>query len=285
MKQFSFQCRVKVHAETPQDQLEESDVAMVLDGFRQINPAILAAFVKTDDSNNSQQFEDKTRTSLTVNYSEKELCARKVVERGWIEQNEGAILVTKGPLVMEKRQRAVHKGSNFGTTIGPVEVEPFESPDILKVSPAVKTDLLGSGGKVLCGGSCPEAASRPKLPGDMVPVSWHPLPCSFYHEVLHSLCVKPGGLVCNATESDGLFALTCVTHKAAGLLAESCCCVLHYVQPQTFSRRVFAEVPYVGVCHSQKHADLLKEFLVKKVWQSYQNSDSDDYQVALCFAW
>ncbi|CAE7551967.1 unnamed protein product, partial [Symbiodinium microadriaticum] len=40
-------------------------------------------------------------------------------------------------------------------------------------------------------------------------------------------------------------------------------------------------VPYVGVCHSQKHADLLKEFLVKKVWQSYQNSDSDDYQVAL----
>ena len=41
-------------------------------------------------------------------------------------------------------------------------------------------------------------------------------------------------------------------------------------------------MPYIGVCHSEKHAEILKEFLVKKVWQSYQNSDSDDYQVALC---
>ena len=208
---------MKVYAEIPQDQLEEGDVAMVLDGFRQITPAILGSFVKTDELNNIQQFEDKTRTNLTVNYSEKELCARKVLERGFIEQNEGAVVVTRGPLVMEKRQRAVYKGSNFGTTIGPVEVEPFESAQILKVSPAIKNDLLGSGGKVLCGGSCPDAASRPKLLGDKVPVNWHSLPSSFYHEVLHSLCIKPGGLVCNATESDGVFALSCITYKAPGI--------------------------------------------------------------------
>ena len=201
-------------SETPQEQLGDCDLALVLDGFRQITPAILGACMKSIEGNQMVHFEDKTRTSFMVTYAEQQLRSRKVVERGFVDQNEGLHVISKGQLILERRQRAVYGGTNMGTFIGPVEVENFEAEGVLKVSSAQKSELLGSGGKVLSGGNCPDAAARPRLAGDSVPVSWHPLPSAFYHELLVSFNVKPGGMVCNATESDGQFALAAITHKA-----------------------------------------------------------------------
>jgi len=118
------------------------------------------------------------------------------------------------------------------------------------VTPEVKKSLLGPAGKILAGGAIGEASPQWKDVQGREPVNYHGMPGLFYSELLHSFELD---CVMNGTEMDGEFALQCIKAKKA----------------------------YIGVCLTEKHAELIRDQMIRQVWKEFTSPKSVLHKAAL----
>ncbi|CAE7863918.1 unnamed protein product, partial [Symbiodinium necroappetens] len=235
-----------------QAQLEVGDIAVVLDGMKQVTPGIMACFVDGAGCH----YDEKTRTEMLLTYEEQSLRARRCLVRGVLQTHESMHIMTKGPLVLQKLPRKIYGGTNQQTSIGPVKVLPYEDPTLWKLSASAKTTLYGSKGISLAGGPCPvsDPPPLPKLANDLLPVNYHSLPDIFYGEFARGV---QAAVVMNATEADGEFAKACLAQKTS----------------------------YVGIVHIPGHAEMLKKHLVEWVFGQFKDSTSALHNADLCLGY
>ena len=220
----------------------ELGIVLVLDGFRPgLESSIGHAFQRPDG-----KFYQKSRFQFSVKYTEESLLARKQLQRGVVQQVESLHCFTTDGLVLKKKQRLHSKESNMASMIGDIVLP--KHADVWRLAPEVKKEALGP--KVMTGGACEVKTPKPVFSDAKEPISWHPQAEAFFAEVAHSFCA---GVLVHATETDGSCAVHCVK----------------------------AQVPYVGVTYTQKHADLLWAECLRRLWRDTLDDKSPIYNPSL----
>ena len=85
---------------------------------------------------------------------------------------------------LEKVARKFFSGSSLGSVMGPITALAYDSEDCWKIPAGEKSKVYGRDGAVFVGGPC-EAVPKPKMTGDMEPLSWHSSHPKLLGELLH----------------------------------------------------------------------------------------------------
>ncbi|CAE7666405.1 unnamed protein product [Symbiodinium sp. CCMP2592] len=228
------------------EELRPNDMVLLLDGGRPGNEAAAqASFVKGDGS-----FMTKQKLAYMLYSDEESFGERRDRIRGFIQQAEGAHLYTRSGPQFQKKDRKHFKGTNKGQVMGPIRMLPWTDDACWRLPPDQKKRVYGKEHIVLVGGAVPEELGDAKIiafDDHMEPVFYHFNNPLVYAEFLHSY--KPSAVV-RAPESDHNMAIECIKHQ----------------------------VPLISICLSSAHADLLKNHILKKMWQEFLDENSDLYE-------
>ena len=193
---------------------------------------------------------DKTRVPVSIVYAEDSMSARKCLVRGIIPQVETMHCFSSDNLnSLPKKNRLIYKGTSSGSMIGPVSMNRLE--DAWRVTQEERKAILGANAKILSGGADTSKVPRPVFSDKKDPVCWHSPPGNLFAEVLHSFSAS---CILHATETDG-------------------CCAMEALKQQ---------IPYVGLCHTEEHAQYLWGRLIHMAWEESLNDKSKLYNPALC---
>ncbi|CAE7516972.1 unnamed protein product [Symbiodinium sp. CCMP2592] len=221
-------------------------VVLVLDGMRPgLDGSIGTCFAQKTGNKHIQ----KVKVPFTLTYDQDALEARKCVVRGFVPQSETMYCYSTEMLELPTKKRLHFQGNNKGSLLGPIVMNRHE--ESWRLSPADRTNVLGSACKVLVGGADQQRTPKPVFDDGKDPICWHSPPDKFYAEVIHSWCV---GAIVNATETDGLCALEALKQK----------------------------VPYLGICHTEAHCEKLRERIIRLVWEESLKEKSPLYSAPIC---
>lgn len=117
---------------------------------------------------------------------------------------------------------------------------------------AEKTAFLGSAGSIRAGGPSEEGqkTDRPTFENDLVPACWHSLPREFFEELIHSFGLKA---VFVPTVMDDNAAMACI----------------------------ISGTPAVMMLFSEEQRTLLRERLLKLIWQEFRDPHSKLYEAGV----
>ena len=159
---------------------------------------------------------------------------------------EGVHVFSKNTLEIPRGLKRKHFAGTTGSNIiGPVNVAPWE--ESWRISPDAKKALYGPGGKILTGGAVVDGQKHPEFNDKRDPASYHLSPLQLHEEYLHSFAARA---VCHATVVDACFPMACI----------------------------HAKVPYVGICFTEAHKQLLEAELVSLVWNECLKETSAIYE-------
>ena len=208
-----FQAR---HGKADSLQLTSGDLYLIFDGSRRGIHGQLANLFGTEDTGLFQ----KNKREVTVVYTEESVKARyrKMLE-GHIQQEEVILQFTKDPMVLRGKPRLHFPGSNRGSILGPMPLEPYEEPRTWMLTQLEKRPVFGKANRVAVGGTGP--ATHPDEPGraeakgramvDKVePVFYHEHPFAVDEEMVHGHDAV--GIIC-LTAGSGRYAVLACKNK------------------------------------------------------------------------
>ena len=152
-----------------------------------------------------------------------------------IKQLETCHILSKGRISLPERSRQYFPGTNCGDTLTNVDVPPPE--DVWRLTWKNKKQLYGKKHLIAVGGKTDgvDTHDHVKRTDDtMEPVVFHPMPLTFYFQVLEDFYAKR---VIDLVAGDAFFAYACLLRR----------------------------VGYVGICFTQYHADALHAHLISKL--------------------
>jgi hypothetical protein len=225
-------------------ELPEQDVLAVLDAQR---PGTEREVYNELINPHTRSAIARTKSTFTIVYDEESYLARRQRVRGLVSLTEGMWVWARDGLNLDRKRRRWYPGSTSSLLIGPVRCPAYA--DLWQATPSQKKEFYGTH-IVLSGGKCDSDEPRPQTPQGEEPVSFHASDTLFYATLVHDFNIQG---VLDATCADEVFALTCARHK----------------------------VPYVGLCFSEPHRLALKQQLLKRMWQEYQDSSSPMHEPGL----
>jgi len=197
---------------------------------------------------------EKTKLKVTIFYTPASQTARTGQKSMYsTTQQEGLLMVSKKMLVFDERERAAFPGSsNWASYIGPVAMAPVES--LWHVTVKEKQEAYGPF-IAQAGGKSPPAGEHLKVRNefDKEPMCWHSSSVLLYDALIADYTPKA---IIDLTATDGLLAVAALR----------------------------AKVPYLGVCPTTYHATLLREHLVKEVYEQFQKEAEPLHEPALVYA-
>jgi hypothetical protein len=207
-------------------------------------------------------------THFELHFEEASLRQRRRATRSKLmEQTEKLFIFVDTLLTLPDRKRKHYPGSNRGQSWGFLVMEPVES--LWHVQWQTKQAAYGKEAIRPVGGKADEGDTeivddvvedKAIKPTTLVPMVWHGLPKLFYTELLQvNNCL---GII-DFTPGDGNMALAALHHRGST-----------------------GGIVYCGWCHTEQHAQLLREYLGQQVLQSMRQEGSSlyDVQCAAAFA-
>ena len=161
------------------------------------------------------------------------------------------VTATQMDLVPKKRKHFL--GTNRTNTMGPLAFAPFTDENHLMLKWKDKKECFSLAARASCkiGGAAPEHAEKTvQKPETIEPLTYHSLSDKFWDEMIHSQCAT------------GIFDYT----VGPGYLAESA---------------IANKLLYFGVVHTEKHASVVKTYLIKRVWKMMQTEGHEYYEPGL----
>lgn len=225
--------KVEKGIKSPFTELPNDVMWVLFDGGRSLETGLLKAFKDSE----GKKAMPKSKTALTITYDEESMIENigRSGALGSLRCAETCYLVSANDIQVRRKKRAHYKGSNFADTIGPVLVEPWDSPKTWKMSRKDKRAMLGRF-KIEVGGSVEgRLASTSKWKNlDVEPTWFHSKPWFLCDELSHSYNANS---FIDFTPHSGPWAMVAVRRR----------------------------IPYVGVCCSTFHVDTLSKHLLANV--------------------
>jgi hypothetical protein len=205
-------------------------------------------------------------THFELHFDETSLRLRRRQTRSKLmEQTEKLHIFLDSMVTLPDRKRQHYQGTNRGRSWGFLVMEPLES--LWHVQWQMKQAAYGKEAIRPVGGKADEGDAdmvddtiedRTIKATTMVPMVWHGLPRLFYTELLQvNNCV---GII-DFTPGDGNMALAALHHSGST-----------------------GGVVYCGWCHTEQHAQLLREYLGQQVLKSMREEGNPLYDVQCAMA-
>jgi len=267
--------------------LRPSDMFAILDGGRDLSDKMVNnCFV---DLNGKPL--QKSKRTIHISYLEDALQDSRSLHRGFttLNQIERMHLYTSTTLALKERKRIIYPGTNSGNFIGPLAAP--EKTRRLQLDQVQKRELYGPMHRLSDkrgGLDDPDADVECDIADadDSVQqnVFFHTMTVSFWKEVLHSYCVKS---VVHFTGVDGALARACIDAKARANVAcprfpiVAACPPSIVTTSHSSQKLTEKQVPYLGMCFSECHVNMMFDYLGKEVYIDMQREDSPLYQSSM----
>lgn len=244
-----------IRRNTPQEKREEihiGDQFLLFDAGKDgIDHLLCSGFIHETTGKTM----DKAKLKVTVLYTQASQTARTGQKAMYATtQQEGLLLVSQKQLVFDEKERKHFPGtSNWSSYIGPLAMAPVESLWHLTVKEKVEAYgpfIAPAGGKQQ---GPPDTHVKMRNDAEKEPVCWHSSSVLLYDSLIHDY--KPKAII-DLTCTDGLLALAALK----------------------------AKIPYTGLCPTTTHATLLRENLVSKVFDEFQQESEPLHEPSLVIA-
>eukprot|EP00438_Fugacium_kawagutii_P017120 Skav204436 [mRNA] locus=scaffold1093:205958:209098:+ [translate_table: standard] len=221
--------------------LSEGDALVVLDGGRDetwLNKSVLKFLP-------AKKYE-VNKHILVYTYESVEKRMERA-SKAALSLHEGVHFISHAELKIKVQPRLHTQGNTRGNVLGPYNKASWtDSSETWLLPSAVKREVFGKDNLPLPGGSCPiehekDAAAKNS---ELVPVFFHDSPPVVAQEILHYLQAK---MVVDLTPACGNHAFECLRKR----------------------------VPYLGICLSERHRDLLMKKLVSRTMAAMSDSADD----------